>query len=682
MKKLYKLALHITVFLAVTALPLAWLISTNSGLRAMISIAQAVSATKFTYATVNGSIISSHIDVQDLTVEFDGTNVKISTLQINLQARSFVANNVHISDIDSVIPLIITKIDGSVQFNGYKQLLNLQASGKAEQASIDAIIKTTHSFGTWDINMFKLNIKAKHLVLQGYHVKNLNAKVNMANNTTDLLDIALKADSISIDNNEPINNINIVVAGKLDKHTINARAVYSAIPITLTANSNVKNKIWQAEQLQLKLLGTQLDGTAKVLLDTSKLDATINLTSDDLALLMQWMPDVTRLKGKFTTNVKFAGKLDAPIITSAAHLTDVTATIPSLGIKIKPMELHLVGNQNGSFDLTGNGSMRRGPGTFTLKGYIDPFKNNMPNSIRFSGDNIEFVNNQTAHLMASLDVQLHYELDAQRVDINGDVTINSGKITIADKSTHTVKSKDVVFINEPSLNTDKVISFNPDINLRIIEGVQFTGFGLQADVSGKLTITQRHDAIYADGRVTIKEGTFQLPGQALFINKGRLLYPPGTLLVNPVLDIKLHDQSQQLELAVQGTAHKMLITESGLAGNKDRAMSQALLTGSSVLSGNLLQDKLKISEIGLTSHDETHVEFFDDPGRNRSSLKNKDLVLGRHLGKKFYLQYLHSIGEANQRVRLKYSLNPFWDIGLESGTQGGGADLSFSIERD
>lgn len=682
MKKLYKFSLHLTLFLALIVLPLAWLITTNNGLKTIVGIAQTFSTTKFTYEAINGTIISGHpIDIQDLNIEFDGTTVRVVNLQINLRAKSFISNNVHISDIDSVIPLIITQINGSVQFNGYKQLLNLQALGTAEQASINAIVKVTHSLGTWHINMLKTNIKAKQLVLQGYHVKNLNAKINMTNNISDLLDITLKADSINV-NQDLINNINIIVAGKLDKHTINAKAIYNAIPIELNANSNIKGKIWQAEQLQLKLLGTQLNGTARMLLDTSKLDASISINSDDLSLLMQWMPNVTRLKGNFTANAKFTGTLDAPIITSAAHLTEITATIPSLGVKIKPMELHLIGNPNGEFDLIGTGSMRRGPGTFTLKGYIEPFKDNMPNSIQFFGDNIEFINNQTAHLIASLNVQLHYELEAQRVDINGDVIINSGKITIADKSTHTIKSKDVIFVDEPAHNSGKVINFNPNINLRIIEGVQFTGFGLLADVSGKLAITQRHDAIYADGRVTIKEGTFQLPGQKLFINKGRLLYPPGTLLVNPVLDIKLHDKSEQLELAVQGTAQKMLITESGLASNKDRAISQALLTGTSVISGNFLQDKLKISEIGLTSHDETHVEFFDAPDNNKSSFKNKDLVLGRPLGKKFYLQYLHSIGEANQRVRLKYSLNPFWDIGLESGTQGGGADLSFNIERD
>lgn len=681
MNKLYKLALHITLFLAVTALPISWLMTTNSGLKTIISIAHGISATKFTYGAVNGAIIGRHIEIQDLNIGFNATSLQILSLAINLHTMSFTANNVHISDIGSVIPLVIQQVNGDVQFKGHKQLLNLQLSGSAERATLSAIIKITHNLGAWDINMIKANIDAKQFVLNGYHVNNLHAKINMSNNNSELLDISLKADTVSI-NQDLMKNINIIIAGKLDNHTINAQAIYNAIPVALSAKAKVINKLWKSDKLQLKLLDTQLDGHANVILDSSKLDAALNITSDNLALLMQWMPDVTRLKGKFTASAKFKGTLDNPIVTSAIHLTDITATIPSLGIKIKPLELHLIGDKHGKFNLTGNGSMRRGSGTFSLQGSIEPFKTNMPNYINIIGDNIEFINNQTAHLLASLNVQLHYEIEAQRVDVNGDVVINSGKITIVEKSTHSVKSKDVIFINEPLLNSKDTLNFNPDINLRITEGVQFTGFGLYANVSGKLAITQRHDAIYADGRVTIKDGTFQLPGQKLLISKGRLLYPPGTLLVNPVLDIKMHDQSQQLELAVQGTIQKMLITESGLASNKDRAMSQALLTGSSVISGNLLQDKFKISEVGLSSHDDTHIEFFDDPSRDKSSIKNKDFVLGRPLGKKFYLQYLHSIGEPNQRVRLKYSLNPIWAVGLESGTQGGGADLSFSIERD
>jgi len=73
---------------------------------------------------------------------------------------------------------------------------------------------------------------------------------------------------------------------------------------------------------------------------------------------------------------------------------------------------------------------------------------------------------------------------------------------------------------------------------------------------------------------------------------------------------------------VQGTAQKPVISESGLAGNKDRALSQALLTGTNVISKNLLYEKLHISEIGLVAHDTNEIDFFDDP-KDKTSLKTK-----------------------------------------------------------
>ena len=132
---------------------------------------------------------------------------------------------------------------------------------------------------------------------------------------------------------------------------------------------------------------------------------------------------------------------------------------------------------------------------------------------------------------------------------------------------------------------------------------------------------------------------------------------------------------------MQGTAQKPTISESGLANSKDGVLSQAMLSGSSVISNNLLHDKLKISELGIAAHNNSDIEFFDDP-KDKASLKHKDVVVGRPLGNRLYLQYLHNLGEVNNRVRLKYSLNKTWDIGLESGTQGNGVDLSFHIERD
>lgn len=560
----------------------------------------------------------------------------------------------------------------------------------------------------------KAQVNAKNFTLQNYKIKNLQGQIAISQDVTAPLDINLKADTIIIDQ-QNIDNLKFVVTGNLLKHKINASAKYESNNIKLNSDANVKSNIWRSEDLLLTLDKQQLPGNATydikkhraelkihstpenyINADFSvykkKLSGNLKLVADDITFLMQWLPDVTRLKGKFVANAKISGSTESPIIVAEAHLTDVTATLPHYGVKIKPMEVHIVADEYGKFTVNGTGQMRRGSGVFLINGYIEPFKPNMPNTLNIIGSDVEFINNQTAHLIASNNITLNYLVEHNRLDITGDVTINSGHITLQDKTANTVKSKDVVFTDAGKQNAKKLIAINPNVNLRIIEGVIFSGFGLNADISGKLNISQRHNAMYADGRITIKEGSFKLPGQKLLINKGRILYPAGTLLANPVLDLKMYGKSSSqetiqgaghdVELYVQGTAHKPIITESGLTGKQDRALSRALITGSSVISGNLLQDKLKISEIGISTDQDQNVTFFDGPNKGSNSLRHKDIVVGRPLGKKFYLQYLHSIGEANQKVRLKYSLGRFWDIGVESGTQGGGADLSFSIERD
>lgn len=556
------------------------------------------------------------------------------------------------------------------------------------------------------------NLHAKHFVLNNITVNNLQAVLDVVLQPQAPIIANISADQIQYGSHQ-FSALQIKFAGDVTDHQINSAVIFNGDQYKLQAAASLDGQIWHAHKFKVNYAHEQLSGVitydflqqtlyanldgmvhlgAHVNFTNKQLHGKIKMDTNDLAFLMQWMPDVTRLKGKFNAQFDLGGTLKQPEIITAAHITDITATLPVLGIKIKPMELHLIGDAQGKFNLTGRGNMRRGSGDFSISGFIEPFKAEMPNSFTLIGSHVEFINNQMAHLIASNKLKFHYAKAEQRLDIQGDIEILQGNVTMADKRTQTVKTKDVVFVNEAPVKPKHLVVINPDINLRIAEGVHFNGFGLDAAVSGKLNISHRHNAMYADGRVTIKEGSFQLPGQKLDINHGRLLYPPGTLLVNPMLDIKMlgktpgtetsNDPKPDLELIVQGTAQKPRISETGLSGNKDRAISQALLTGSSVLANDFLHEKLKISEIGLASRDNNEIDFFDDHSKDKTSLKNKDIVLGRSLGRKFYLQYLHSIGEANKRVRLKYNLTDIWAIGVESGTLGGGADISFTIERD
>lgn len=742
--KLYKLTVKILLAILLIALPITWLLATNSGLNTVLSISSLFAyPANINYEHASGQIIGKPIQIHNITVKYNKQIIFISQLTINWQMRSIEALN--IDGIENFLPraqllnyqaMHIDRAYAHIKSIDGENVIGAHFSGKSDNTPMDGAICVTRKQNIWDLvyvqlrvgknsaniqqdkmdnYQWRLNliepktifknssggiiadgmirnvqtvpniqakINSKFFTLNDYTVKNLHSTINLrSEQKTHLTTLHLSADSISVAGNA-INDVKINLAGHTtfaaNGNKINLHGTVSTIPTDLLLQINNKNDAEFKLNMHLNEYN-KLSTNLRLKNDTINGDASI--VAEDLTFLMQFVPDITRLKAKLNSNIQISGVLDAPIIISHTSITNITATIPSLGVKIKPMELHMHSDKHGKFTITGKGQMRRGPGEFQLQGYIEPFKPNMPNDLNFIGKNIEFINNNMARLIASSYFNLHYVAEKQQLDITGDIAVHEGNITIADQNTQTIKSQDVVFIDAEVKPTQKLIVVNPNICLHVEEKVRFNGFGLDANIGGKLNIVKRHNALYADGRITIKEGFFKLPGQRLAINHGRLLYPPGTLLRNPVLDIKMI--SNDLELTVQNTAQKPILVEHSLAGNKDKLITQALITGSSMLSKNFIQDKLQISEIGLTSNDDTQIEFFDDPGKGKVPLKNKDIVIGRKLGKRVYLQYLHGLGEANKRVRLKYSLNNIWAIGLESNTEGGGgADLSFMVERD
>jgi autotransporter translocation and assembly factor TamB len=601
--------------------------------------------------------------------------------------------------------------------------------------ALNANGRITNSQGVPEVSA---KLVADDFGFRDYAFKKLQAMVNFKDQANAPLKITASAAKLEAAG-KMLTAFKLEVNGSLDKHLVQGSTYYAKQPIKITAQGSFNGDLWQTKNLllgyqaeslhgsayynvakstaELKLQGkilsiaTDLEAAftapskaelklnlhanpqnklqANIKLNNNKLAGELNAQAEDLSWIMQQLPDVTRLKGLFIAKAKLSGTIDKPILLADAHVTKITATIPGLGVKIKPMELHITSDADGKLIINGNGKMRRGPGDFRIHGFIEALKPDMPNRIYLTANKLEFVNNDSAHLLASAKLEFSYLKAVSRLDIDGDIDIQEGNIYFDPKKTNTVKSKDVIFIDEKDHLKDELL-INPTLNLRISDGVHFTGFNLDADITGKLDISQRHKSIYSTGRVTIKEGTYQLPGQRLKIQKGRLLYPPGTLLVNPALDIKmmstiqLQDQKgSDLQIFVHGNAQNPVINESGIGKNSDKAMSQALMAGSSLLSKNFLQDKLKLSELGITNHDDQqHPDFFDPRHKNPSTMKNKDLIVGRPLGNKLYLQYLHSMGEANSRVRLKYALNKVWSLGFESGQKGGGADLSFAIEKD
>jgi hypothetical protein len=240
-------------------------------------------------------------------------------------------------------------------------------------------------------------------------------------------------------------------------------------------------------------------------------------------------------------------------------------------------------------------------------------------------------------------LSLHY-LDSI-LKVQGTIQVLEAKIQINPHTTpqYTLPT-DVVFIdqNHPS-PAQNIFKIEPDIFIRFEDHVTFQGYGLiDAALSGKLHITERSDGILiGQGRITIKKGKYRLQGATRHIDRGRLLFPAGTILQNPILDIRILQHNTQNSadhvetgIYIQGTLQKPSYQLYSNAQLSDEDIAARLGFGQSALfladSANKwitqLQTQLGLDALNLESRDTDTV-----------------LILGKPISKHLYLQYLQSI---------------------------------------
>ena len=409
---------------------------------------------------------------------------------------------------------------------------------------------------------------------------------------------------------------------------------------------------------------------------------------------MNFIPDITRLKGKLQGSIKFNNNIKHPKITTNLAFNDITMSLPEYGVKIKPLNIYLKAEDDKTIFINGKGVMRNGPGEFDLKGHFEPLNSDFSNILEISGENVECINTPGYHLIASLKLKLAFLLQQNALTINGSTVISKGTIDLdKQKQSKIIKSKDIIFTNQ----TDHTLQSNqknyfkilPNIDLKIESETKLLGKGLNAIISGKLKIytNDTNEALLGDGRITIKHGIYSLSGQEFLIEKGRIIYLPGTFIANPTLDIKIlpnteimnNNKANEKYLYIEGTLENPIIKDSGLA-NEHQAILQLLNFGNHTITSNI-KEKLHLQEFGI-HEDDTSSRQFKNKTTDESLLDNKNFVVGKKINKKMHLQYLKTLNTTNNTVRLKYKLNTYWSLGVESSTDDGhGADLGFSIEK-
>jgi autotransporter translocation and assembly factor TamB len=308
---------------------------------------------------------------------------------------------------------------------------------------------------------------------------------------------------------------------------------------------------------------------------------------------------------------------------------------------------------------------------------------------------MELINTPECYLMAALKLQLSFLISENTLNLTGETNISKAQINLDQQKNSTItKSKDIVISQNNTLPAnnhphDSNLKILPNIDFRIDPAAKLSGKGLNANVSGKLKVyaDRDNDTILAEGRVSIKRGIYNLLGKEYVIDKGRFIYLPGTVISNPSLDIKITPKSSEIRqqnseqkfLYIEGTLDKPIINDNGLA-NEQQAVLQLLSLSNNVISNNI-KDALNLQEFGIQEND-TNSNQFKGQTDDESLLGNKNFVIGKKINQNFYVQYLKTLINTNNTVKLQYKLSPNWYIGVESSSEEGhGADIGFSLEK-
>lgn len=343
-------------------------------------------------------------------------------------------------------------------------------------------------------------------------------------------------------------------------------------PITLKLHDGKINAVYDEKQLAaqwtLSLGESLLQGEVQIPRDaldrdplTAPLEGVAKVAVKDLSLIRAFVPDIQKIDGNIDVALTLGGQLGDPRISGHALLKADEIVIPRAGLELKDMRVQIEGK--GGNKLAISGAVTSGEGTLNLGGdvLLDAEKG-WPARLTLKGDKFQLAHLPEARVVITPDLSL--ESSGGIIRIRGKLDVPVARIEIHDLPAGSRGvSSDVVVVSEDGIVQEQADSkIDAEIIITLGEDVHFRGFGLDADLGGKLTIDQNPGKVpTANGELKIKSGSFRAYGQNLTIEKGRISYAGGRI-DNPGLRLRASRKTDDITVGVEvtGTAKKPHIT--------------------------------------------------------------------------------------------------------------------------
>jgi translocation and assembly module TamB len=290
---------------------------------------------------------------------------------------------------------------------------------------------------------------------------------------------------------------------------------------------------------------------------TAPLRGAIRIVVPELTLVSAFVPDIRKIDGNIDVSLKLAGRLGDPRIKGHARVKTSEILIPRAGLELRDLDVQIRGD--GRQELVIAGGVRSGEGALNLSGNVSLDANQgWPAKISFRGRRFQLANLPEAQVVITPDLTL--ETSKELIRVRGRLGVPVALIELNDLPEGSrSQSSDVVVVSEDGTVEDAGNSrVDAEVTIILGEQVHFTGFGLNADIGGRLTVDQNAGKYpTANGELKIEGGSFRAYGQNLKIEQGRISYAGGRV-DNPGLRLKASRKIEDITVGVEllGTAKK------------------------------------------------------------------------------------------------------------------------------
>ncbi|MDO4936297.1 MAG: translocation/assembly module TamB domain-containing protein [Sutterellaceae bacterium] len=404
------------------------------------------------------------------------------------------------------------------------------------------------------------------------------------------------------------------------------------------------------------------------------------LDLDEFSGIISSLSPLTKTLGFVTTDLTLTGTPEAPRVTGNIDIHSLQLYGPTIPLDMQPSDFRLTfAGDNSVF----SGKLVSAEGPLNFDGKAEWKDIQAPTAfVHVKGKDFRIVS--APYVKASVTPDVTVAVDDKRIALSGKIEIPRARLSAESIPASAVTVSDDEVIVDADMNpivkaASKPLAIDSTLAIALGDDVRVEAFGLMAQLTGTVTVTQTNETLGLRGTLTIPDGRFQAYGQDLIIKKGAFIFAGP--VSDPVVELVAERNPDAVEndvtvgIRVNGNVSRMqseifsdpsmdqasqlsyLLRGRGLETNaEDNSMlSSALLTIGLSQTGQLISgigDALMIRDLGVST---------------QGVGDNSQVVVSGYVLPDLQVKYAMSIFDSLSTLTLRYRLMPKLFVEASSG---------------